>query len=146
MKSSTAIAFDYRPSRWLLVTIVVMVALALLLSTRMAAIGASIVAVVAFIVARLGGIAQSLGTYYDNETVRHAGTITQLLLPSDAMWQAALYRMEPATMIAAFGSAQAWPGPFFVASAPPPAMLFWTAAWLIAIAAIAARSFSLRDL
>lgn len=125
---------------------VVMVSLALLLSTRMTAIGASIVAVVAFIVARLGGIAQSLGTYYDNETVRHAGTITQLLLPSDAMWQAALYRMEPATMISAFGSAHVWPGPFFVASALPPAMLFWTVAWLVATCALAARSFSLRDL
>lgn len=125
---------------------VVMVGLALLLSTRMAAIGGSIVAVVAFIIARLGGIAQSIGIFYDNETVRHAGTITQLLLPSDAMWQAALYRMEPAAMIAGLGNAHEWPGPFFVASPPPLAMLLWTLAWLIAVAALAARSFALRDL
>ncbi len=125
---------------------IVMVALALLLSTRMPAIGASIVAIVAFIIARLGGIAQSIGSYYANETVRHAGTIVQLLLPSDAMWQAALYRLEPAAMIATLGSSRVWPGPFFVTEPPPAAMLLWTIAWIFVIAALAARSFELRDL
>lgn len=125
---------------------VVMVALALLLSTRMAALGASIVAVVAFIIVRLGGIAQSIGTHYGNETILHAGTISQLLLPSDAMWQAALYRLEPASMIAALGNASVWPGPFFVTASPPLAMLVWTLLWLAAVTALAARSFALRDL
>jgi hypothetical protein len=125
---------------------VVMVAVAILLSTRMSAIGASIVAVVAFIIARLGGIAQSIGMFYDNETVRHAGTITQLLLPSDAMWQAALYSMEPAGLIAGFQTGHIWPGPFFVLAPPPVAMVVWACVWIIAIAAIASRSFALRDL
>jgi ABC-type transport system involved in multi-copper enzyme maturation permease subunit len=125
---------------------VVMVALAILLSTRMSAIGASIVAVVAFIIARLGGIAQSIGMYYDNETVRHAGTITQLLLPSDAMWQSALYRMEPAALVAGFQAGHIWPGPFFVLAPPPLALVAWTFLWIVAIGALAARSFALRDL
>ena len=124
---------------------IVMIALALLLSTRIPALAASIVAIVLFIIARLGGIAQSIGTYYENETVRHAGTITQLLLPSDAMWQAALYRMEPASMIASFSSAHVWPGPFFVTAPPPTAMLVWTIAWISAMGLLAARSFELRD-
>jgi ABC-type Na+ efflux pump permease subunit len=125
---------------------VVMVALAMLLSTRMSAVGASIVAVAAFIIARLGGVAQSIGMYYDNETVRHAGTISQLLLPSDAMWQAALYRMEPASMVAGFLAGHIWPGPFFVLAPPPFALVAWTFLWIAAIGALAARSFSLRDL
>lgn len=125
---------------------IVMVALALALSTRMSAVGASIVAVVAFIIARLGGIAQSLGSYYDNDTVRHAGTLTQLALPSDAMWQSALYRLEPASMIAAFSANHVWPGPFFIAAPPPLAMTVWTLLWIVAAGAIASRSFALRDL
>jgi hypothetical protein len=125
---------------------VVMVALAILLSTRMSAIGASIVAVVAFIIARLGGVAQSIGMFYDNETVRHAGTITQLLLPSDAMWQSALYRMEPASLVAGFLAGHIWPGPFFVLAPPPVTMLVWTYVWIALVAALAARSFALRDL
>jgi ABC-type transport system involved in multi-copper enzyme maturation permease subunit len=125
---------------------IVMVALAILLSTRMTAIGASIVAIVAFIIARLGGTAQSIGMYYDNDTVRHAGTITQLLLPSDAMWQAALYPMEPASMVAGFLAGHIWPGPFFVLAPPPLSMVVWTFVWIGAVSALAARSFSLRDL
>jgi len=125
---------------------IVMTAFALLLSTRMSALGASIVAVVAFIIVRLGGIAQNVGMYYDNETVRHAGTLTQLLLPSDAMWQSALFRLEPAGMVAAMSDAHVWPGPFFTTAPPPPAMLVWTCAWIVAVALLAARSFALRDL
>lgn len=124
---------------------VVMIALSMLLSTRMPALAASIVAIALFIIARLGGIAQSIGAFYDNETVRAAGTISQLLLPSDAMWQAALYRLEPASMIVSIGNSRAWPGPFFETSPPPAAMLFWTIAWIAVIAALAARSFELRD-
>lgn len=124
----------------------VMVALALLLGTRMPPLAGSMVAVGLFIIARLGGIAQSLGVQYDNETVRAAGTISQLLVPSDAMWQAALYRMEPATMIAALSRAATWPGPFFVKVPPPPAMLLWTIGWIIVVIALSMRSFQLRDL
>lgn len=125
---------------------VVMVAFALLLGTRMPPLAASIVAMGAFIIARLGGIAQSIGIHYANDTVTHAGTITQLLLPSDAMWQAALYRMEPVSMIAAMSNAGTWPGPFFVTAPPPTAMLLWTACWIAAIGLLSIRSFELRDL
>ncbi len=125
---------------------IVMIALALLLSTRMSAMAASIVALVLFILARLGGIAQSLGIFYGNESVRHAATVTQLLLPSDAMWQSALYAMEPASMIAAMSAQHAWAGPFFVTAPPPPAMVAWTLGWIVVIALLAMRSFELRDL
>jgi ABC-type transport system involved in multi-copper enzyme maturation permease subunit len=124
---------------------IVMMALALLLSTRMPALAASIVAIVLFIIARLGGIAQTLGSYYDNDTVRHAATVTQLLLPSDAMWQAALYRLEPAAMIAAMSSRHEWAGPFFVTAPPPAALVLWSIGWVVVIWALSARSFELRD-
>lgn len=125
---------------------VVMVALAILLGTRMPAMAASIVAIGLFIVARLGGIAQSIGLHYENQTVINAGTLTQLALPSDAMWQAALFRLEPAAMIASLGASHEWPGPFFILSPPPLAMLLWTIAWIAVVVALSARSFELRDL
>lgn len=124
---------------------IVMVALALALSTRMPALAASIVAIVLFIIARLGGVAQTLAVYYDNDTVRHAATITQLLLPSDAMWQSALYRLEPVSMIAAMSARHEWAGPFFVAAPPPVSMVVWTVVWIAAVWALSSRSFELRD-
>lgn len=125
---------------------VVMTALALLLSTRMSAIAASILAIALFIIARLGSVAQNLGVHFENATATHAGTLSQLLLPSDAMWQAALFRLEPAAMIAAMQNSHAWPGPFFTTAPPPAAMLAWCVLWIAVIAAVAARSFALRDL
>jgi ABC-type transport system involved in multi-copper enzyme maturation permease subunit len=131
---------------YLSVSGIVMIALALLFGTRMPALAASIVAMGLFIIARLGGIAQSIGLHYGNDTVSGAGTLTQLLLPSDAMWQAALYRLEPAGMIATLGNAHEWPGPFFILTPPPLAMLFWTIGWIAIVFALSARSFELRDL
>lgn len=125
---------------------IVMIALALFFGTRMPALAASIVAMGAFIIARLGGIALSIGLHYGNDTVANAGTIAQLLLPSDAMWQAALYRLEPAGMIASLGASQQWPGPFFILTPPPFAMLLWTLGWVAVVFALSARSFELRDL
>lgn len=131
---------------YLVLSGIVMVMFALLLGTRMPPLAASIVAMGAFIMARLGGIAQSIGLHYANGTVMHAGTITQLLLPSDAMWQAALYRLEPASMIVRMSQVPNWPGPFFVTAPPPASMVVWTFVWIAAIALIAVRSFELRDL
>jgi ABC-type transport system involved in multi-copper enzyme maturation permease subunit len=125
---------------------IVMVVLALLLGTRMPPLAASIVAVGLFVIARIGGIAQSIGVHYHNTVITNAGTVSQLLLPSDAMWQSANYRMEPVSMIAALSHAPQWPGPFFVVTPPPLSMLLWTAAWIVVVGAIAARSFQLRDL
>jgi ABC-type transport system involved in multi-copper enzyme maturation permease subunit len=130
---------------YLALSAVVMVCFALLLGTRMSTPAAGIVAIVAFIIARLGGIAQSIGIHYGNEAVKHAGTISQLLLPSDAMWQAALYRLEPAATVAGLSAAHVWQGPFFTAAPPPLAMLLWACAWVIAVVAGASRSFTLRD-
>ena len=124
----------------------VMLALAIALSTRLSAIASSIVALCAFALAWMGGIAQSLGIFYANGTVEDAGTITQLLVPTDAMWRAAVYRLEPVSAIASFGQAHVWPGPFFVLSPPPAPLIWWTIGWIVVVFAVAARSFTLRDL
>jgi hypothetical protein len=62
------------------------------------------------------------------------------------MWQAALYRMEPASLVAGFLAGHIWPGPFFVLAPPPLAMVVWTCVWIVVVSALAARSFALRDL
>ncbi len=125
----------------------VMLALAFALSTRLSAIAASIIAVVLFATAWMVDIVASLGAFYGNETARNAGTISQLLLPTDAMWRAAVFRLEPAAAIATMaGTRHGWPGPFFVAAPPPLAMAIWTLGWIALFYVIAMRSFASRDL
>lgn len=124
----------------------VMLMLAFALSTRLSAIAGSIVAIVFFGIAWMSGIAGSLGAFYNNDSVRNAGTISQLLLPTDAMWRAALYALEPAAMVATMGStSHSWPGPFFVLSPPPPSIVYWTIGWTLLLYAIAVRTFAHRD-
>ncbi|HEV3155532.1 MAG TPA: ABC transporter permease subunit [Candidatus Baltobacteraceae bacterium] len=125
---------------------VCMLVLTAALSTRLSAIASSIVAIVFFGLAWIAGIAGSLGAFYGNDAIRNAGIISQLLLPTDAMWREAVYRLEPAATLALAGSGHGWPGPFFVLSPPPLATLMWTIAWIIVVYAMAVRSFALRDL
>ncbi|MDQ2681196.1 MAG: hypothetical protein M3Y21_09310 [Candidatus Eremiobacteraeota bacterium] len=75
------------------------------------------------------------------------GAVSQLLLPTDAMWRAAVFRLEPVAAIAAMsGTSHGWPGPFFVSAPPPLAMVVWTFGWIALFYIIAMRSFALRDL
>lgn len=124
----------------------VMLILAFALSTRLSAIAGSIVAIVLFGGAWMAGIVGSLGAYYENAGATNAGIISQLLLPTDAMWRAAVFRLEPVASVAAFTARHAWPGPFFVLAPPPLATVLWTIAWIAAVYAIALRSFAVRDL
>jgi len=125
---------------------IVMLVLTFALSTRLSAIASSVVAIVLFGLAWIAGIAGSLGAFYGNDAVRDAGIVSQLLLPTDAMWREAVFRLEPAAAFALTATSHTWPGPFFVLSPPPLATVVWTIAWIAAVYAIALRSFALRDL
>lgn len=124
----------------------VMLVLAFALSTRLSALAGSIVAIVFFGGAWMAGIVGSLGTYYQNTGAIDAGILSQLLLPTDAMWREAVYNLEPAVSIAAFSAHHVWPGPFFVLAPPPVTVIAWTIAWIAAVYAVATRSFALRDI
>ena len=123
-----------------------MLVLTFALSTRLSAIAASVVAIVLFGIAWIAGIAGSLGAFYGNDAVRNAGTLSQLLLPTDAMWREAVYRLEPAAILATNITGHGWPGPFFVTSPPPLASVIWTIGWIAVVYVVAMRSFALRDL
>ncbi len=125
---------------------VVMLVLAFALSTRLSALAGSIVAIVFFGGTWMAGIVGSLGTYYQNTAAINAGIVSQLLLPTDAMWREAVYYLEPAVSVAAFNARHVWPGPFFVLAPPPATMILWTIVWIAALFAVAAYSFTVRDL
>lgn len=125
---------------------VAMLVLATLAATKLPGIAAGIVCVVAFGMGWMGGIAQSLGEFFGNDVIRHAGTLTQLLVPTDAMWRCAVYELESTAQIAAMAGRHAWPGPFFVLAPPPPALVAWALCWILAVYAGASWVFARRDL
>ncbi len=126
----------------------VILTLALALSTRLAGMVGGVVALIFWGVAWIGGIVGGAGLALNNETATHVGTATRLLLPTDGMWRGAVWSLEPATIIAgarAAGAAGA-ANPFFAAEPPEPLYLAWTIAWIAAGLAVAIWSFGRREI
>ena len=125
----------------------VVLTLALGLSTRLAGMTGGIIALVLWFIGWIGGIVEGLGRGFDNPTLSAIGLGTRLLLPTDALWRAAVYAMEPATLVAA--AQQLGPvgqaNPFFVAQPVAPAMLVWAAIWVVGVLALGLWSFRSRE-
>lgn len=126
---------------------VIIMSLTLLLSTRLSGMTAGVISLVLFFVAWIGGIAGTIGEVFHNASIQNAGTISQLLLPTDALWRGSIFNLEPAFYRALFGATTAGGGnPFFVQRPPSVAFLAWTAVWMVAVLGIATWSFGRREI
>ena len=132
---------------FLAVEAVVILTLALALSTRFAGMVGGVVALIFWGVSWIGGIVGGIGTVLNNDTAKHVGTVTRLILPTDGMWRGGVWALEPATIIAtarAAGAAAA-ANPFFAADPPEPIYLVWTIAWVMLVLGIAVWLFDRRE-
>ncbi|MGI8551083.1 MAG: ABC transporter permease [Dehalococcoidia bacterium] len=126
---------------------VVLMGLALLISTRLAPMTGGIVALVLFGIAWMGGIAEGIGLAVDNSTIRNVGTISRLVLPTDGLWRGALFNLEPSILTAVAGASRAASAnPFLVNAPPSAAFTLWAVLWIAGILGLTAYSFSRREL
>ena len=127
---------------------IVVLTLALALSTRFAGMVGGVVALILWGVAWIGGIVGAIGLIIDNATATHIGTATRLLLPTDGMWRGAIWAFEPAAIIAATRASGAFAAgnPFFAADPPEALYLAWTFGWIALFLAIAIWSFQRREI
>lgn len=127
---------------------IVLMSLALLLSTRLAPMTGGVVALVLFFVGWIGGIALAIGQVFNNDTIINIGVGSRLLIPTDGLWHGAIFYLEPSDILAAAraaGRARAG-NPFFADSPLPVSYLLWVVAWLLAVLGLANWSFGRRDL
>ncbi len=127
---------------------IILMTLALLLSTRLAPMTGGVIALVLFFVAWIGGIALAIGTTFDNETIKNIGIGSRLLIPTDGLWHGAIFYLEPSEILtAARAAGRARAGnPFFADTPLPVSYLVWVVAWLLAVVGLANWSFAKRDL
>jgi ABC-type transport system involved in multi-copper enzyme maturation permease subunit len=148
---------DYQPPDPVMLVIylvgetVVLMTLALLISTRLSGMTGGVIALGAFGISWIGGIAGSVGQAFANDTITHIGTMTQLLLPTDGLWRGAVYSLEPASMIMLFRAAgtaarAASANPFFEPSGPPLPYVAWVLAWIAGMLALTVYSFRRREI
>ena len=125
----------------------ILLTLALLLSTRLPGMTGGIIGLVAYFVAWVGGILGGVGAAVGNDALRHTGTVIGLLIPTDQLWRGAVYSMEPASILAAARAAGRFNGgnPFLVSDPPAFAFLAWTAVWILGLLALTMWSFRKRE-
>lgn len=127
---------------------IVLMTLALLLSTRLAPMTGGVVALVLFFVAWIGGIALAIGQTFGNDTITNIGIGSRLVIPTDGLWHGAIFYLEPSEILAlanAAGRARAG-NPFFADQPLPVTYIAWVIAWLLAVIGLANWSFARRDL
>jgi ABC-type transport system involved in multi-copper enzyme maturation permease subunit len=126
---------------------IVVMSLALVLSTWLSGMTAGVIALVLFFVAWIGGIAGAIGQVFGNAGISNAGTVSQLLLPTDALWRGSVYELEPVIYRAVLGATTERAGnPFFVQAPPSAAFLIWTACWVVLILSLAVWNFRRREM
>src|SRR5436853_404024 len=100
---------------------IVLMTLALLLSTRLSPMTGGVIALVLFFVAWIGGIALLIGTTFANDTIINIGVGSRLLIPTDGLWHGAIFYLEPTDFLnAARAAGRARAGNPFFADQPPP--------------------------
>ncbi len=116
------------------------------LSIRLSGIAAGFTAVVLFAIAWIAGIAGAVGTVLNNAPVHQAALVLSLIVPTDGIWRAAVYGLEPAAMAAAgAATAQGASNPFISGAPPPTAYLLWCAGWFACVFSAGIWSFARRD-
>ena len=127
---------------------IVLMTLALLLSTRLAPMTGGVIALVLFFVAWIGGIALAIGETFNNETIKNIGRGSRALIPTDGLWHGAVFYLEPSEILTfgrAAGRARAG-NPFFADAPPSIWYVLWVVAWLLVVLVLANWSFARRDL
>lgn len=123
--------------------------LALTLSTRLSSLAAGVFGIALFGGAWLAGVVGSLGTAFNISALRGIGQVSRFVLPTDGLWHGAIYYLEPGSLINQFSSRFGdgrGADPFFAQSAPTWAYLLWVVVWFLAILAAGVVSFDRREL
>jgi ABC-type transport system involved in multi-copper enzyme maturation permease subunit len=120
--------------------------LSLFLSTRMPAIAAGVIGIAVFGAGWLAGIVGTLGSTLNISALRTVGQVGRFLLPTDGVWHAAIYYLQPPSLISEQLAAGGKGDPFEAQGGPSWAYLLWVACWFLIVLIAAVASFERREL
>lgn len=125
---------------------IVLLSFTVLLSTRLPPIAGGAIAVVAYGLAWMAGVLGKVGVALGTTTLVTVGDALRFVLPTDALWQGVVYGLEPAFVIGAVGDEFSRGSPFFADAPPGPAILIWSAAWVLLVLVLAVNQLRRREL
>jgi ABC-type transport system involved in multi-copper enzyme maturation permease subunit len=118
----------------------------LLLSTRLPVIAAGVIGVAVFGAGWLAGVVGTLGNTFNISALRTIGEVGRFLLPTDGLWHAAIYYLQPPSLIAQTLSEGGVRNPFFSQGAPAFPYLLWVVCWFAIVLLAAVASLERREL
>jgi ABC-type transport system involved in multi-copper enzyme maturation permease subunit len=123
---------------------VVLLTLALLLSSVVSPMASGIIAVGLFGATWVAGVVGGIGGALGNEGVERVGTVSRIILPTDGLWRGAMNAFQDPIALFQMGPGE---GGFpFLSEAPlAPAYLAWAVLWVAVIWGLTALSFQRRD-
>ena len=127
----------------------VLLTLAVLLSTRLGVITGGAIAVVLYGISWVMGVVGAAGAILGNDAIRTAGTISRIVMPTDVAWRGAIASLEPpAALLSSLGRTSVIfaINPFYAAASPPLDQLAYTVVWIVVGLALAIVLFSRREL
>jgi ABC-2 type transport system permease protein len=142
----------FLPPNPLLVTVylfaegALLLTLSLFLSTRVPVIAAGVIAVAAFGAGWLAGVVGTIGSNLNIAALRTVGQIGRFLLPTDGLWHAAIFYLQPVSVLSESLDQVGRQNPFYSQGAPSVAYLLWVACWFLIVLAAALASFERREL
>lgn len=124
---------------------VVLLTLAVLLSTAISPMASGVVAVGLFGATWVAGVVGGIGEALGNEGVERIGTVSRVLLPTDGLWRGAMHGFQDPALLTQLDAG--FEGHPFLSIAPlTAAYLGWTALWVAMVWGLAAAFFGRRDL
>jgi ABC-type transport system involved in multi-copper enzyme maturation permease subunit len=128
---------------------IVLLTVAIVLSTRLPAIAGGAICVVLFGLGWMAGVFAGIGRALDAGPLVVVADASRWLLPTDGLWRGTVYGLEPPAVVFVAlgrGGAVAQANPFFATSAPSPVFLGWCSVWVVLMLLLAVLSLSRRDL
>lgn len=125
---------------------IVLLTLAVLLSTAVSPMASGVVAVGLFGATWIAGVVGAIGASLDNEAVARVGSISRMILPTDGLWRGAMHAFQDPSALLEFGGSEGEAFPFLSQAPLTTAYLVWAAVWVVMVWALAAGSFVRKDL
>lgn len=124
----------------------VLLTLAVLLSTVISPMASGVVSVGLFCTTWVAGVVGGIGAAVDNDAVARVGSVSRMLLPTDGLWRGAMNGFQDPSALLQFGGTDGEAFPFLSVAPLTASYLTWTAVWVAMVWALAALSFTRRDL
>ena len=125
----------------------VLLTLAIVISTRVASVAGGAIAVVAYGLAWMAGVLGGVGEAFDNAILRNVGVVARLILPSDVLWRGSAGALSPTDSVLTAGGVNANLYRFspFSGTAPSLPWLAWCVIWILGALALGIVLFRNRE-